>query len=120
MPVHYGSILAEHQTCRSSATLFDVSHMGRLRLDGPSAGLLLDHVLTRKASDMKPGQVRYGLVCNAEGGVLDDVLTYCVETPSGSNYFLLVVNASNRAKILKWFEPHLADFPMSRCRTARH
>ncbi len=59
MPVHYGSILAEHQTCRSSATLFDVSHMGRLRLDGPSAGLLLDHVLTRKASDMKPGQVRY-------------------------------------------------------------
>ncbi len=111
MPVHYGSILGEHQTCRTSATLFDVSHMGRLRIEGGRAGAFLDHVLTRRASDMTPGQVRYGLVCNADGKVLDDVLTYRITTPSGNDYFLLVVNASNRAKLLKWFEPHLADFP---------
>lgn len=111
MPVHYGSILGEHQTCRTAATLFDVSHMGRLRIEGHSAGAFLDHVLTRRASDMMPGQVRYGLVCNAEGNVLDDVLTYRISIPSGNDYYLLVVNASNRSKLLKWFEPHLADFP---------
>jgi aminomethyltransferase len=50
-------------------------------------------------------------VTNVDGGILDDVLVYCLESPSGRNYFLLVVNASNREKIVKWILPHLADYP---------
>ncbi len=111
MPIQYSSIVAEHTACRTSAALFDVSHMGRLRFDGDGSEMLLDHLLTRKVSDLPIGAVRYGLMCNAEGGVLDDVLVSHLETPSQRRFHLLVVNASNRDKILKWITPHLADFP---------
>ncbi|WP_153559188.1 glycine cleavage system aminomethyltransferase GcvT [Roseimaritima sediminicola] len=111
MPIQYGSIVQEHQACRRSAAVFDVSHMGRLRFDGEGSAQLLDHLLSRRVIGMKPGQVRYGLICNADGGVLDDVLVSRLETPSGTDYHLMVVNASNREKILKWIQPHLADFP---------
>ncbi|WP_044302592.1 glycine cleavage system aminomethyltransferase GcvT [Rhodopirellula sallentina] len=104
-------IVAEHQACRNRAALFDVSHMGRLRFDGDDAAKFLDHVLTRRVADLPVGGVRYSMVCNAEGGVLDDVLVSHLETPSERRFHLLVVNASNRQKILKWIEPHLADFP---------
>ena len=111
MPIQYSSIISEHQACRSSAALFDVSHMGRIRFDGEGSEQLLDHLLTRRVIGMPVGQVRYALMCNADGGVLDDVLVSHVETPSQSRYHLLVVNASNRDKIIKWIQPHLADFP---------
>ncbi len=111
MPIQYSSIVAEHQTCRTSAALFDVSHMGRLKIEGSGSELFLDHLLTRRVSDLPVGRVRYGLICNAEGGVLDDVLVSNLQTPSGQQFHLLVVNASNREKILKWITPHLADFP---------
>lgn len=117
MPIQYsgpqspGGIVAEHQLCRTKAALFDVSHMGRLRFDGAGSEQLLDHLLTRRVSDLPIGGVRYGLICNAEGGVLDDVLVSNLKTPSDKQYHLMVVNASNRHKIIKWIEPHLADFP---------
>ncbi len=111
MPIQYDSIVAEHQACRTSAALFDVSHMGRLRFDGEGADQLLDHLLTRRVVGLPVGAIRYSLMCNEEGGVLDDVLVSHLETPSGQRYYLLVVNASNRAKILKWITPHVADFP---------
>ena len=111
MPIQYSGIVAEHHATRNAAGIFDISHMGRLRFDGPRADQLLDHLLTRRIIDMQTGQVRYSLVCNEEGGILDDVLVSCLESPSGKNYFLLVVNASNRTKIVHWLQPHLADFP---------
>ncbi len=111
MPIQYASIISEHQACRSAAALFDVSHMGRIRFDGAGSADLLDHLLTRRVADMPIGGVRYALMCNADGGVLDDVLVSHLETPSQSRYHLLVVNASNRQKIIKWIQPHLADFP---------
>lgn len=111
MPIQYQGIVAEHTATRNSAGLFDISHMGRLRFDGPRADQLLDHILTRRVVDMQTGQVRYSLICNEEGGILDDVLVSCLESPSGKIYFLLVVNASNRDKIVRWLQPHLADFP---------
>lgn len=111
MPIQYAGIVAEHNATRTGVGVFDISHMGRLRFDGPRADQLLDHVLTRRVLDMQTGQVRYALVCNEEGGILDDVLVSCLESPSGKNYFLLVVNASNRSKIVRWLQPHLADFP---------
>lgn len=111
MPIQYMGIVAEHHATRTAAGVFDISHMGRLRFDGPRADQMLDHVLTRRVLDIQTGQVRYSLVCNEDGGILDDVLVSCLESPSGKNYFLLVVNASNRAKIVQWLQPHLADFP---------
>ncbi len=111
MPIQYSTIVAEHTATRTAAGLFDISHMGRLRFEGPRADQLLDHLLTRRVTDMMPGMVRYSLMCNEDGGILDDVLVSCLESPSGRNFFLLVVNAGNRPKILKWIQPHLADFP---------
>ncbi|HBE69278.1 MAG TPA: glycine cleavage system aminomethyltransferase GcvT [Planctomycetaceae bacterium] len=115
MPIQYSTIVAEHTATRTAAGLFDISHMARLRFDGGRADQLLDHLLTRRVSDMTPGMVRYSLVCNAEGGILDDVLVSNLETPSGRQYFLLVVNASNRQKIVDWLKPHLADYPDVEC-----
>ena len=111
MPVSYTSIVSEHQCCRTHAALFDVSHMGRLRFDGEGSEELLDKLLTRKVTGMPLGAVRYSLICNEEGGILDDVLVSHLETPSQQRYHLLVVNASNRAKIKAWVERFLSDFP---------
>jgi aminomethyltransferase len=107
MPVQYGSIVEEHHATRRAAGLFDVSHMGRLRLDGPGSAALLDRLLTRKVEGMGPGKIRYSLVCNESGGILDDVLIYHLQEHAGSLYHLLVVNASNREKIVAWVERHL-------------
>lgn len=106
-----GGIVAEHHTCRTKAALFDVSHMGRLRFDGEGAAEFLDHLLTRRVTDLPVGGARYSMVCNDEGGVLDDVLVSHLETPSERRFHLLVVNASNREKILQWITPRLAEFP---------
>lgn len=111
MPIQYSGIVAEHTATRHGVGVFDISHMGRLRFDGPRADQLLDRLLTRRVLDMEPGQVRYSLVCNEAGGILDDVLVSCLESPSGKIYFLLVVNASNKEKIVRWLDPHLAEYP---------
>ncbi len=105
MPVQYGSIVAEHEATRKAAALFDVSHMGRLRFEGPGAEAFLDRTVTRRVKGMKPGQVRYALVTNDKGGILDDVLVYrLVDIKTGGTYYQMVVNASNRQKILVWLE----------------
>lgn len=102
MPVQYSSIVEEHRATRTAAGLFDVSHMGRLRFVGPSAPEWLDGWLTRRVRDMAVGKVRYSVVTNESGGILDDVLlTRLEDTPAGPS-FLLVVNASNRDKIVGW------------------
>ena len=76
MPVQYSSIVAEHNATRTAAGLFDVSHMGRLRFIGNNVTEFLDGLVTRRIADMPPGQVRYSLVTNDQGGILDDVLVY--------------------------------------------
>ncbi|UUO07542.1 glycine cleavage system aminomethyltransferase GcvT [Blastopirellula sp. J2-11] len=108
MPVQYSSIIDEHNATRTAVGMFDVSHMARFRFDGPGAGDFLDKLLTRKASVVPMGKIRYSLVCNDEGGILDDVLIY--NLGEGDNqYFWLVVNAGNRQKIAAWIEQHLPD-----------
>jgi aminomethyltransferase len=108
MPVHYGSIVAEHQATRKAAGLFDVSHMGRLKFAGPGGGDFLEGLLTRRVADMAVRQIRYGLVTNEAGGILDDVLVYRLADARGEPFHLLVVNASNRQKILNWVRFRLA------------
>lgn len=108
MPLWYTSIVAEHTATRTAAGLFDVSHMGRFRLSGPDAAQFVDRLVTRRIADMRSGQVRYALVTNHDGGILDDVLVYrLVERDSGGEYFQVVVNASNRRKIYTWMEANL-------------
>lgn len=103
MPVQYAGIAAEHKVVRTAAGLFDISHMARLSFGGPDALALLEKVFTNSVATMKDGQVRYGLVCNEAGGILDDILVY--RWPSG---FAAVINASNRQKIVSWLENHKA------------
>jgi glycine cleavage system T protein (aminomethyltransferase) len=76
MPTLYTSIRQEHLATRSSIGLFDISHMGRFLFSGPDAGAFLDSLNTRRVFDMSAGQIRYGLLCNEQGGILDDVLVY--------------------------------------------
>src|SRR5579871_5998234 len=76
MPIQYTTITEEHQAVRTAAGLFDISHMGRLTFEGPDALDLLQLLDTNDLATMKPGQVRYGLVCNEQGGIRDDVLVY--------------------------------------------
>jgi len=108
MPVQYKTIVEEHHAVRRAVGLFDVSHMGRLIFSGPDACRLLDHVLTNDVSKLSVGQVRYALVTNERGTVLDDVLV--TRLPQS---YLLVVNASNQGKIIDWIEGHRAGFDVS-------
>ena len=101
MPVQYTSIVAEHEATRTAVGLFDISHMGRLEIDGPAAMTWLDSVVTRRVVGMKPGQIRYSLITNHEGGILDDVLIYCQLDTDGPP-IRMVVNAGNRGKIVAW------------------
>ncbi len=101
MPVQYTTIVEEHQAVRTSVGLFDISHMGRLSFLGTGALDLLQLVNTNNIASMKDVQVRYSLVLNEQGGIRDDVLVY--RWPHG---YAMVVNASNRTKIVAWLSQH--------------
>jgi aminomethyltransferase len=104
MPIQYTTITEEHQAVRAAAGLFDISHMGRIVFQGAGARDLLQRIFTNDILSMKPGQVRYGLICNESGGIMDDVLIYELDT-----FWMMVVNASNREKILAWIDQNKAD-----------
>jgi aminomethyltransferase len=98
MPIVYRSIIDEHEQTRKSGSIFDVSHMGRLHFVGKEAQAFLNRVLTRNVADQQVGQSRYSLVCNEAGGVLDDVIV-----SRDQKNWMMVVNASNREKLVKYF-----------------
>jgi aminomethyltransferase len=108
MPVQYSSIVSEHQATRQAVTLFDISHMGRLRFDGTDAAAFLDRLLTRRVTNLDAGQIRYALITNDQGGILDDVLAYHLIDADETDFMWLVVNAGNRQKIISWIEQHHA------------
>ena len=94
MPVHYpGGILAEHRQCRESAALFDVSHMGQVRLAGADAAAALETLVPCDIVGLAPGQQRYALFTNAAGGILDDLMV-SRRLHEGVDDLLLVVNAA--------------------------
>lgn len=105
MPVQYTGIVEEHHAVRKQAGIFDISHMGRLRFTGPDAERFLDYIVTNDVTAIREGQVRYALICQTLGGVLDDVLVYRLP-----DALWLVVNASNRLKILDWLKQHQTGF----------
>ncbi|MDZ4688385.1 MAG: glycine cleavage system aminomethyltransferase GcvT [Planctomycetaceae bacterium] len=105
MPVQYTGIVEEHHAVRRAAGLFDISHMGRLGFRGPQAGEFLQHLVTCRVDNLAVHQIRYGLMCREDGGVLDDVLVYRLEDSFG-----LVVNAGNRLKLLPWIAAQQSQF----------
>jgi aminomethyltransferase len=104
MPIQYSGIVEEHHAVRTGAGLFDISHMGRLSFGGADALALIQLVFTNNAATMNDMQARYGLVCNEQGGIRDDVLVY--RWPYG---YAMVVNASNREKIVDWLARHKGE-----------
>ena len=100
MPVQYSGILAESRAVRSASGIFDVSHMSRLYISGPQASGFLDWIVTANASNLRRDRARYAMVCNEEGGIIDDTVFYRLDEQE----FLLVCNASNRRHVLPWME----------------
>ena len=106
MPVQYPEgILAEVRAVRTGAGIFDVSHMGRVYISGPSATDFLDWALTGSASTLAAGRARYCLICNARGGVIDDTIFYKL----AEDRYLLIPNAGNRPRVLDWFGQVIAQ-----------
>ncbi len=108
MPVYYEGLVKEHHYTREHASFFDVSHMGRVEFRGDDALKLLEWLNTRRMGDMKVGQCRYSHMCREDGGILDDVIVSRLE-----DYYLVVCNASNREKLLAWWEKHSAGMAVN-------
>jgi aminomethyltransferase len=103
MPIQYAGVLAEHQAVRTACGLFDVSHMAELRVRGNSARAALDALLTNDLSQLAPSAAVYTALCREDGGILDDLLVYCLAETD----WLVVANASNREKVATWLAARL-------------
>lgn len=108
MPLWYTSIIEEHLAVRNKAGIFDVSHMGRVIVDGPDATKLVDALIPTSASSQVPGKSFYTLLLNQNGGIIDDLIIMKEE-----HGYLLVVNASNKAKDISHIETHSSDFDVN-------
>lgn len=103
MPISYTGINDEHAAVRNSAGVFDVSHMGEFILRGEDALDLIQRVTSNDASVLEDGKAQYSCLPNAMGGIVDDLLVYCIEK---NKVYMLVVNASNIEKDWNWISQH--------------
>lgn len=100
MPVQYSGVVAEHNAVRTAVGIFDVSHMGLARVEGPEARKFLNLALTKNLSTLLPGSALYTLLCRENGNTVDDLIVYCNE----DNKFTLVLNAGNKHKDLDYLQ----------------
>jgi aminomethyltransferase len=105
MPVQYEGIRAEHVAVRTGAGVFDVSHMGEIETSGPDAERFLQRLLSNDITQLPERGAQYGVLCRADGGVLDDLFTYRLP-----DRYLTVTNASNHDKDLAWFREQAEGF----------
>jgi len=103
MPVFYSSILEEHQAVRQRVGIFDISHMGQLRVSGPAAEPWLNTLLTNNLKRLQLSEGQYTMLLNEQGGVIDDLIVYC----RGSNDYFLVVNAAKIEEDFVWMQSRL-------------
>ncbi len=103
MPISYAGINEEHACVRKNAGVFDVSHMGEFMLKGPGALDLIQRITSNDASTLSVGKAQYSCMPNAEGGIIDDLLVYCIEE---NMTYMLVVNGSNIEKDWNWIVQH--------------
>jgi aminomethyltransferase len=109
MPLKYDSELAEHHAVRNSAGLFDLSHMGEIWVTGPDAGAFLDYALAGKLSAIAAGKAKYSLICDADGGIIDDLISY----RRGEEKYLVVPNAGNATKVATALAERAASFDVA-------
>jgi aminomethyltransferase len=103
MPISYSGINDEHATVRNNAGIFDVSHMGEFIVKGPDALDLIQRVTTNDASKLTAGKAQYSCLPNEKGGIVDDLLIYCIEE---NKVYMIVVNASNIEKDWNWISAY--------------
>ncbi len=103
MPISYSGIMDEHHTVRRNAGVFDVSHMGEFILKGEGALDLIQRVTTNDAAKLSNGKAQYSCFTNERGGIVDDLLVYCIDQ---NKVYMLVVNASNIEKDWNWLQQH--------------
>lgn len=106
MPIQYSSILEEHRAVRETAGIFDVSHMGEVRVRGKDATPFLDSLVPGDVSALKKGQALYTCLCYENGGVVDDLIIYKLS----DEHFFICVNAGNKDKDFEWFKKHASTF----------
>ncbi len=102
MPVQYTGITGEHLAVRKNVGLFDISHMGEFEISGADALNFIQKMTVNDASRLEPGKIQYSCMCYEDGGIVDDLLVYCLEEK-----YMLVVNAANIDKDFQWLESHL-------------
>src|SRR6516162_8819608 len=100
MPVQYTGVIEEHLAVRRDAGVFDVSHMGELEVEGPTARDLLQSTLSNDIDRLEPGDAQYTLLTTESGGIVDDLIVYRLEP----HRYLLVVNAANRDAAFAWLK----------------
>jgi aminomethyltransferase len=100
MPVQYQGVIAEHKAVRTDAGVFDVSHMGEVEIEGPTARDLLQSTLSNDVDRIETGQAQYALVTNETGGIVDDVIAYRLD----GHRYLIVANASNAETVVRWLK----------------
>ncbi|KGX88863.1 glycine cleavage system aminomethyltransferase GcvT [Pontibacillus litoralis] len=105
MPVQFSSIIEEHHATRTKAGLFDVSHMGEVYVAGDGAEAFLQKMLTNDISKITPGRAQYTIMCNENGGTVDDLLVYQL----AEQQYLLVVNASNTDEDFEYLKQHVTE-----------
>ncbi|MDT0170615.1 glycine cleavage system aminomethyltransferase GcvT [Pseudarthrobacter sp. BRE9] len=111
MPLKYSSELAEHHAVRNAAGLFDLSHMGEVWVTGPDAAAFLDYALVGKISAMAVGKAKYSLICNEDGGIIDDLITYRrPAAQDGTDVFLVVPNAGNATVVAAALQERASGF----------
>ncbi len=103
MPIQYEGVIAEHEWTRSSAGLFDVSHMGQVTLQGPGVVEFLEKLTPSSIAPMKEGRAKYTVLTNEDGGMVDDLII----TRKGDQEFFLVINAGCKDKDIAWMNKHL-------------
>jgi aminomethyltransferase len=106
MPIQYGGILEEHRAVRSTAGLFDLSHMGELVVEGPEAGAALAAALVTDPPALAPGRAHYSMICAEDGGIIDDLIVYRL----GAERFMVVANASNASTVSDALAHRIAGF----------
>lgn len=106
MPVQYSSILDEHRAVRTHAGLFDVSHMGEFKVEGPGALAFMQHLVPNDVSRLAINQALYTQLCLPDGGTIDDLIIYHL----ADNHYMMVVNAANIDKDYAWVEKQAQNF----------
>ena len=106
MPIQYTNITDEHHAVRNDCGVFDVSHMGEVRITGPDAERYVQHIFTNDIAGAPVGQIYYGMMLYPNGGTVDDLLVYKM----GENDFFLVINAANIDKDVEWMKQHTIGF----------